>query len=250
MSKNSIYTSVGFHTVIVSPKKLMKTSHAFITGASALLLAIAVTSCSTTEQPASPPAPAAQTMNSTAPKTTSAGTPVTLTGVYNQAGICPDNAEFSGGVDGDGNSCSSNLLGSAQTWNGVTFAIGSANSSNVISCAGQTIPLPAGTFSKLQVLAMAVNGAQASQNFSVIYADTNLDKTFTQNLSDWASPDSNDGESVAVTMGYRNQSDGSRDENTYYIFGYSFGLDTNGAAQGLKLPDNDNVKVFAVTLLP
>lgn len=232
----------------------MKTFHAFITGASTLLLAIVITSCSTTEQyatPGRPPAaPPAEPMNPGTANATSAGTPVTLTDVYNQTGIYPDNAEFSGGIDGDGFACSSNLLGATQTWNGVTFAIGSASGSNVISCAGQTIPLPSGMFSKLQMLAMAVNGAQTSQNFTVIYANTNLDKTFTQSLSDWASPDSNDGETVAVTMGYRNQSDGSRDENSYYIFGYSFDLNTNGAVQGLKLPDNDNVKVFAVTLLP
>jgi hypothetical protein len=238
----------------------MKTSRILITGASALLLAIAISSCSTSGDHS---AATASEKPATTETTTTKGLPnllpdsvgtkweeVSLTDVFNQTGIYPDGAQFSGGIDGDGFACSSNLLGTAKIWNGVTFTIGSASSSNVISCAGQTIPLPSGKFSKLQIFATAVNGSQSSQNFTVIYSDANLNKTFNQNLSDWASPDGNDGESQAVAMPYRIQSDGTRDENTYFIYGYSYDLDNKGTVQGLKLPDNDNVKVFAVTLIP
>lgn len=219
----------------------MKTSRFLITG-TCVLLAIAVSSCANSDIP------------STAAPPTTVGTmppaPVSLAPYFNGQGIYPDGVSFSGGIDGDGFACSSNLLGAVQTWNGVPFQFGSAiNGSNVITCAGQTIALPPGHFSKLQMLAIAVNGAQADQPFTVTCAD-NSTHTFSQSLSDWAQPDSNTGESQAITMDYREQSDGSKDENTYYIYGYSFDLNPTNAVQSLKLPDNDNVKIFSLTLVP
>lgn len=232
----------------------MKNSKTLIIGATGLLLAITMSSCSTAGKNSAAPAEEkqAQATTETSPKEAPgvSATQVSLMDAFNQTGIYADGVQFSGGIDNDGFACSSNLLGEAQTWNSVKFSIGSANGSNVISCAGQTIPLPSGTFSKLEMLGIAVNGAQESQNFTVTYTDPSLNKGITQNLSDWASPDSNDGESQAVTMAYRIQSDGTHDDNSYYLYSYSFNLDKKGTVQGLKLPDNQNVKVFAVTLLP
>ena len=168
---------------------------------------------------------------------------------YNLPGIYPDGVAFSGGVDGDGFACSSNLLGNTLTWNGVKFDLGSASQTNVISCEGQTISLPAGNYSKLKMLAIGVNGAQADLSFTVHYSDDST-QSFKQSISDWASPDSNTGESTAMTMDYRLQTDGSHDENTYYLFGYSFDLKSGGTVKSLQLPDNSNVKVFAISLLP
>lgn len=228
----------------------MKTPRLFIIGALALV-AVAVSSCtpSASENPLGAPTvpPAATTTPVNSPPV-----PVSLTSYFNNQGIYPDGASFSsgGGIDGDGFACSSNFLGTVQTCNGVPFQLGSAiNSSNVIACAGQTIALPPGNFSKLQMLAIAVNGAQADQPFTVTYAD-NSTHAFTQSLSDWAQPDSNGGESQAVTMDYRDQFDGTKDENAYYLYSYSFDLSPTNGVQSLKLPDNDNVKVFALTLVP
>jgi disulfide oxidoreductase YuzD len=54
---------------------------------------------------------------------------------------------------------------------------------NVVSAAGQTINLPAGSFSTLNFLATAVNGNQPNQKFVVTYTDGTTD-TFTQGISD------------------------------------------------------------------
>jgi len=219
-----------------------------IAGPAALLLACFVSSCSTSTNQTNSGAPGAPAASSNSPE---AQVQVPLTASYNVAGIYPDGATFSAGLDGDGFACSSNLLGAAQVWGGVKFDMGSTVAgSNVVSCQGQTIPLPAGKFSKLQMLAVAVNGAQASQSFTVMYDDPSVNRTFTQSLSDWASPDNNDGESQAITMDYRQQADGTRDENQYNIYGYSFTLDKTHTITGFKLPDNDNVKIFALTLVP
>jgi hypothetical protein len=227
----------------------MKKSGVLIIGALAVL-AIAVTSCANSgTQSAGATAPAA-TPAATAGKDSAPPMPVSLAQYYNQQGIYPDGAQFSGGVDADGNACSSNLL-AAETWHGVPFQTGlSVGSPNVITCKGQSIALAQPVhFSKLEMLATAVNGAQENQDFSVTYGDnSNSDNTLS--LSDWAQPDSYTGESVAMTMEYRNQSDGTKDDNAYYLYRYSINLDSSKTLQSLKLPDNDNVKVFALTLVP
>jgi hypothetical protein len=237
---------VLFYIVTVLTK-IMKTSGILITGAMAIL-AIAVSSCATTGTHTADeavPAPVAPASKSDLPPV-----PVSLVQYFNQQGIYPDGAQFSGGVDGDGFACSSNLL-AVQTWHNVPFQLGaSIGGSNVITCRGQTIALgQTGHFSKLEMLAFAVNGAQENQDFSVIYGD-NSTAASTLSVSDWAQPGSYTGETVATTMEYRIQSDGSKDENAFYIYRYSFDLDSGKTLQSLKLPDNDNIKIFALTLMP
>jgi hypothetical protein len=232
-----------------------------------VLLSVSVTSCSTNGNSnstgtASAPAPATAA-NASVPAppgpisyhpvdTAVAGaTPVSLASVFNVVGIVPDGSQFSDSIDGDGFDCSSNLLHNSFSWKGVPFELGTANEgANVVTCNGQSIPLPAGKFSKLEVLAIGVNGAQESQNFVVTYSDASLNQTNTQSLSDWNSPDSYTGESQAIDMDYRDQSDGTRDDQPYYIYGYTFSLNPAGTATSLVLPSNSNVKVFAVTLIP
>jgi hypothetical protein len=222
----------------------MKAPLILVTGALAVL-AIAVSSCANSESHS-----AGGTNSAAAPVAHSPAVPVSLAQYFNSQGIYPDGAQFSGGIDHDNYACSSNLL-AAQTWNGVPFQPGTAIAgSNVIACQGQTIPLAqSGHFSRLEMLAIAVNGAQADQNFTVT-SDDNSSQTFTQSLSDWAQPDSNPNESTAITMEYRDQGDGTKDESTYYIYSYSFALDSTKTPQSLKLPDNNNVIVFALTLVP
>jgi hypothetical protein len=248
--KNDVYSPAGLHKVIVFSKKIMKTFQILVIGAFGLISSFAVSSCAS-RGTCEKCAPAAAGAGAPAASAASAAVPVPLTAFFNTPGIVADGATFSGGVDRDGFACSSNLLGTAQSWSGVRFQLGSANKdANVVTCNGQAIPLPAGKFSKLEMLAIAVNGAQASQNFTITYADTNLNQTFSQSLSDWNSPDSNSGESQAVSMDYRDQSDGTKDETEYYLYGYSFSLNAAGTALSLVLPDNNNVKIFAITLVP
>ncbi|HEV2454148.1 MAG TPA: hypothetical protein VGY98_07795 [Verrucomicrobiae bacterium] len=234
----------------------MKTLPFIIPGALGLLLALSLTSCSTSGS-SSPqtaasgqPAPEANSSSAGAPSVAGA-TPVSLANIFNIVGIVPDNSQFTDSLDGDGNDCSSNVIHDSCSWKGVPFQLGSASKgANVVTCNGQTIPLPAGKFSKLEMLATGVNGAQASQNFVITYSDPSLDQTNTQSVSDWYQPDGNTGEAQVIDMDYRDQSDGSRDDEPFYIYGYSFDLKSGGTATGLVLPSNNNLKVFAVTLVP
>ena len=176
--------------------------------------------------------------------------PVPLASFFNNIGITKDNEEITnGGLDDNGYACSAELLGKTQVWDGVTFNIGSPGVSNVVTATGQTIPLPAGSFSSLRLLMLGVNGNQESNDFLVTYGNSTV-QTNTQSVSDWFTPGDYPSESQVVTMEYRNQSDGTQVEATFLVYGYTFNLTQTNAVKSITLPDNNNVKVFALTLVP
>ena len=176
---------------------------------------------------------------------------VNLASAFNRAGHYSDGTSFSasGGIDNKGHALSASLLGSSLTFNGVPFTFGAANGANEVSAAGQTITLPSGQFSSLQLLALAVNGSQASQTFTVTYAD-NTTASFTQSLSDWFAPQDYAGELKALIMAYRNLSNGTSDNRTFNLSNYKFTLNTAKAVKSVQLPNNANIEVLAMTLVP
>jgi hypothetical protein len=173
---------------------------------------------------------------------------VSLSPFYNRPGIWTDKRTFNGGLDGGGYAYSASLLGTAPTWNGIVFKLGPANANDAVSCAGQTIALPAGNFNTIQVLGTAVDGSQVNQPFTVTYAD-NSTATITQSLSDWANPQGYSGESQVVGMAYRNNGGGAPDLSTpVTLYGYTLTLNQTNRAVSLKLPVNASVEVLAVVL--
>ncbi|HEY2083369.1 MAG TPA: kelch repeat-containing protein, partial [Verrucomicrobiae bacterium] len=114
-------------------------------------------------------------------------TPVSLSSYYNRIGIYTDGHTFAGngGLDAGGSAYSANLLGTSLVWNSLVFAFGPANAGDVVTCGGQTIPLPAGQFNTLQILATAVGSSQPGETFTVTYTDLST-ATFTCSFSDWA----------------------------------------------------------------
>jgi hypothetical protein len=222
----------------------MKINNPFTIGVATLLLSAVVASAenqagSNDISQVKAPAPAASTP----------ATSVVLKSFFNANGICKDEVEFTGGLDDLGNALSGNLLSSNQTWNGTPFTIGPTNASNVVTCAGQIIPLTPGMFSSLRMLATAVNGSQETQAFTITYSDSST-QLCTQGISDWFTPESYQGESKAVNLSYRNQSDGTKDEQPFYVYGYSFSLNKTNAVKSVTLPNNSNVKIIALTLVP
>jgi hypothetical protein len=139
-----------------------------------------------------------------------------LSGSFNSAGIVSDGSTFSSGFDGDGPALSANLPGLAVTWNGNTYALGAADSPDVVQASGQTIAPPAGRFSAPSFLAAAVNGNQPEKTFTVTYTDGTT-QTFAQSPSDWVFAQGDSGESIVVTMPYRGRGDGTGDDSIYLI---------------------------------
>jgi len=70
----------------------------------------------------------------------------------------------------------------------------------------------------------------------------------TQSLSDWFTPQSYAGESIAQTEAYRISPNGTLDQRTFYLYGYTFALNSAKTVKSLTLPKNANVVVLGVTL--
>jgi F5/8 type C domain len=177
--------------------------------------------------------------------TIASGSTVSLSSAFNRVGIVSDNSTFASGLDGFGFAYSANLMGTTRTVGGVSFQIGPANVPNVVSNA--TVILPAGQFSTLNVLATAVNGAQASQAFTLTYTDGSTSQ-YTQSLSDWASPNGYAGEAVSPPFAYRDVRDGTRNNKTLHVYAYAFSLNSTKIVKSVTLPANGNVVVLAMNL--
>jgi disulfide oxidoreductase YuzD len=172
---------------------------------------------------------------------------VSLSSVANVYGIFNNGvAPTQGGLDTHDYAASASLLGASQTWSGITFSLGAAGAADAASQV--TVPLPAGSYSTLNLLAAAVNGSQANQTFVVTYTDGTT-TTVTQGISDWFSPQNYPGESRAVSMSYVLTPTGAQRAGAYYFYGYSFALNTAKTVKSLTLPANRNVVLLAATLM-
>jgi len=182
---------------------------------------------------------------------TPAGTAlVNLSPAYNVNALVVDGTAFNGGgldggLNGSSTAYSANLVGSQQTIAGTLFVFGPAETLDAVS--SKTITLPSGQYSKLSLLATAVNGNQLSQPFKIIYTDGTV-TTFTQSLSDWFTPQGFAGETTAWKMAYRDNSQGQRDSRTFYLDEYVFTLNSAKTVASVVLPNNRNVVVLAASL--
>ena len=185
--------------------------------------------------------------STTATTITISGAPgVDLAAAYNLTGISTDGTTFSGGgIDGYGNAVSAAELGSSVSWNGIVFPIGTPNTNDVIESLGQTVTLPAGSYSSVALLAFGTNGNQANQTFVIHYSDGSSE-TVTQSLSDWHTPQSYAGESIAETTYYRNTNSSGRNEGLFDIYGYTLTVDPAKTVESITLPDNGNVKILSI----
>jgi hypothetical protein len=99
------------------------------------------------------------------------------------------------------------------------------------------------------MLATGVNGNQANQTFTVTYTDGTT-SIFTQSLSDWNTPQNYAGETKALTEAYRLNPNGTPDDRTFYVYGYTFAINSAKTVKSLALPNNSDVVVLALTLSP
>jgi hypothetical protein len=196
------------------------------------------------------------------PLTGGTGTSVNLSSAYNVDGFYNDSntSAITGGLDAIGDVYSANQLSPPGTtpmgldFGGIQFAFGPPNQpDSVYGSAAYPIGLPSGQFNSLNVLATGVNGVQASQIVTVTYTD-NATQAFTQTFDDWYSGASctstnpcASGESVADVMPYRDNP-GGENSGIYYLYEYSFPLNSSKTVKSLTLPTNRKVVVLAATL--
>ena len=175
--------------------------------------------------------------------------PVSFAGVANVHGIFRDGtAVTDGGIDTFGDAYSSGQLGASITWSGTTFTLGGAGAADAVS--KTTVSLPAGNYSKLQLLATGAHGNQLNQTFTITYSDGTT-SAVTQSLSDWFTPQGYPGESKAATTAYRLLPNGSASSNgPFYLYAYAFALNSSKAVKSVTLPGNREVVVLALALVP
>jgi hypothetical protein len=178
----------------------------------------------------------------TSPVSVNLASVASVTGIANTGAAVPH-----GGLDTEGYAYAASLLGTSLSWNASSFSFGAAEVSDAVSSA--TIALPAGNDATVNLLATAVNGNQPNQTFIVNYTDGSS-SSFTQSLSDWFTPQKYAGESQALQMAYRIAPSGVSSGGPVYLYGYSFAINSAKTVQSITLPNNRNVVVLAIDLVP
>jgi hypothetical protein len=91
--------------------------------------------------------------------------------VFNLSGIAADGTKFAetDSMDGGGYSLSAQTLGQEQVGDEVVFRLGPQNAPDAVT--SRTVELPAGRYNSVKILAIAVEGNQKTQAFTMNYAD-------------------------------------------------------------------------------
>lgn len=185
------------------------------------------------------------------------GTQVNLASAYNVTGIYTDGTAFaaSAGLDAGGYAYSANVLGDTAA-NGKdvvvgssSFHLGAANLPDAVSAAGQTIPIPQGTYRYLKLLGTGVGGNQTAQAIQINYTDGSSE-TIAQDFSDWYALGNYPNESLAIRTAYRDANDGSQGNQAFNIYLYTFKLNPRKTVKSVTLPNNRKVVLLGITLAP
>ncbi len=102
--------------------------------------------------------------------------PVTL--AFDRNVVSTTGSKSDGGFDAEGRALPAEMLPSRIEYGGVPFALGPATAPNAVTAQGQQIPLPAGSFNRIYILAAAGDGDR-SATFKL------GEKSVTLNVEDW-----------------------------------------------------------------
>src|SRR5262249_21515431 len=98
-------------------------------------------------------------------------------------------------------------------------------------------------------LATSAWGNYANQPFTITYTDGTT-RTFLQSFSEWGWPQNFTGESVAATLAYRNNANGSKVNQASYVYAYRFALDPTQQVRSITLPNQGKITLLAISLTP
>jgi alpha-mannosidase len=193
--------------------------------------------------------------------------PVTLQ--YDLATASNDGTKSVGGFDGEGNALPAEMLPAQITFNDVQFRLAPAKtgSPNAVVAKGQTIDLPAGRYNRVYVLAASAEGDQKG-TFEVGGKKVEL------NIQDWGgfigqwydrqwssvdTSNDNYGTMTGLKPAYIKRADlawfcshhhNAAGGNIAYGYSYLFvyPIDLPGGAKTIQLPDNDKIRVLAISV--
>jgi hypothetical protein len=156
----------------------------------------------------------------------------------------PSAPTSNGGLDGLGNAYSRDFFANVLDYGGQQFAIGDYVSANAVS--NVTLPVPAGPYFAVSLLATAVRGNQPNQGFVFTYTDGTSEVLY-RSLSDWHLPQKYAGESIALSMPYRLTANGSQQAGSYNLYTYTLPINHMKTLASIKLPSR-SVVVLAANL--
>ncbi|MBC8060089.1 MAG: discoidin domain-containing protein [Clostridiaceae bacterium] len=174
---------------------------------------------------------------------------VNMSSFYNLDGIASLAGNLSdGNFDGGGGNFDADVM--PQTFNvqNFSFTLGSMKDGdkNVFQCDGSSIDLPQEKTTDLYLLETATQGNQTG-NFTVNYADgTSETKSIT--MTDWCNSTVAAPESVALKMDHRIYGGQSQNKGVN-LYLNSIKVDGTKAIKSLTVPNNKNMKIFALTLM-
>ncbi|MFZ5786071.1 MAG: glycoside hydrolase family 38 C-terminal domain-containing protein [Acidobacteriota bacterium] len=180
---------------------------------------------------------------------------------YDRDGISRDEDRRDGDFDGDGHTIAGELLPATLTSGGVPFRTGpqQPGRANVMSCRGQSIELPRGSFDHLLLLVSAVGGDRPATFVAGASAVTRLVPDWSEPVGQWNSrmvggafvgaPDRiAPAYAKAVPLAFvGTHRHGPRGENQAYVFTYLFriALPLPPGATTVTLPDDPALRVLA-----
>jgi len=130
---------------------------------------------------------------------------------------------------------------------GITFRYPAKNQGlqKAIACRGQSIALPQTAVSRLHLLG-AGTGAGLSGTLTIAFADGHT-QTLPLTISSWLEPASH-GEGEGFVAPYMRTSRGDNPRQPVYLHHYVIDLGGPAEVSSLALPDNKEMKLFAITL--
>jgi alpha-mannosidase len=193
--------------------------------------------------------------------------PVELT--YDVATATNDGDHATSGFDGKGNALPAEMLPDHIAFNGVVFRLALAKTGvpNAITAKGQTVNLPAGNYNRVYVLTASAEGdQQATFEAGDRKAELNVEQWggFIGQWDDrvWSSQENGQdtyGELIGIKPGFIKRADlawysshhhDPLGKNVAYAYSYLFGygIDLPAGASTLKLPNNDRIRILAISV--
>jgi alpha-mannosidase len=187
---------------------------------------------------------------------------------YDAAVASNDGTQSSSGFDGKGNTLPAEMLPAEITYNGVHFHLPEAKTGvpDAVIANGQTVHLPGGHFDRVYILAASADGDQKA-DFKV--GDKNVELNIQDwsgfigqwNDREWSSKDTSKddyGDMLGLKPSYLKRADlawycshhhNAAGENVPYAYSYLFAytIDLPPGVQTIALPDNDKVRVLAMS---
>ncbi len=173
---------------------------------------------------------------------------VDLSSLFNVIGVTSDHTRVKadGGFDGEGNTFPNQNVQEKTVVRNVAFNVGKPDAQNVLACRGQVIPLPSGSHQSLWILASSIEGSHRDQPITIRYTD-GTSQVIQQSFSDWYVPEAFSGEVRAIRCEYRNTPDGTKDTRNFFVYAYGFNLDATKTLKDVTLPNDDGIRVLAVS---